>query len=1164
MNRLLWLFVLLAVFALQCAPKRDRHSTAHKPSVERAVSKMYPIDSTNAPVVIPIAKENVSSKSAVAAKITKFPYANGLGLPRFSRLSSADGLVPGPYSALFFDRSGSLWLGGTEGVSRYDGTNITNYTVANGLVNGFVVGIAEDETGDLWFATRGGLSKFDGYSFTNYTEDDGLVGGTILCLLLDRTGQLWIGSTLGLSRFDYRNIKQAGPVIRNMNIDAGVDFSTVSDLFEDQSGTIWVAAESGLGSFGENGFTPVSNEHGLTIDDIVSIEQDDSRSMWFGTSSRGVVKYDGHTMINYTTRDGLAANTIGSSMKDSQGNVWFSTKGIGVSVFDGNSFRSFSSKEGLGMDFVYSIAEEPGGSIWFGLIRGVSKMDGMAVTVYDALQGIPEKLVFNIIADREDNYWFASYAGLLRFDGKTIVQISEETPWFIVEDRRGNIWYTSNGLVKYDGQTLTRYTDPRGLPFAFDFNDDFVEDRSGNLWVVGNEGLSKFDGQTLTYYQSGKSLQDAIGNSRAIAADKQGNLWFTSQQALTRFDGSVFTVFKTNDASFKLRRDFSNIIEDGLGNIWMASSKGLTRFDGSNFTHFTTLDGLGHSEIWAIAQDTVSNIIWLGTIKGLTALKMGVDSAGNQQINSIENFDRQNGFPVSHINPTSLFVDRHGVVWCGNIENEIIRFDYKQLQQKRRPYDLHITDIRLNNERVLWSVMENREAGNGSMDSLLRVNEAMLRFGADPDRTLIFGMQEKYEGIFFDSLSPFSLVPHNLEIPYGANDVTISFAATYPSFGRFAWYQYKMEGYDDNWSALSEATSARFGNMREGSYTLLLKAVDPLGVWSETSYSFKVLPPWWRSWWAYLVYGLSGIAVIALSIRLRTKKLREEKMLLEEKVTERTAQLQQKSTALERSLHDLKSTQTQLIQSEKMASLGELTAGIAHEIQNPLNFINNFSEINTELIEELTQLILAGNMDEARVIAQSITENEQKILHHGQRADAIVKNMLYHSRASSGVREPTDLNSLADEYLRLAYHGSRAKDKSFNATVKTNFDPALGKIEVVGQDLGRVILNLVNNAFYAVRVKKEKLNGDYEPTVSVDTRRENGKIYVQISDNGMGIPEAIKQKIFQPFFTTKPAGQGTGLGLSLSYDIVKAQGGNLKVESEEGVGSVFVIELPAS
>jgi len=281
-----------------------------------------------------------------------------------------------------------------------------------------------------------------------------------------------------------------------------------------------------------------------------------------------------------------------------------------------------------------------------------------------------------------------------------------------------------------------------------------------------------------------------------------------------------------------------------------------------------------------------------------------------------------------------------------------------------------------------------------------------------------------------------------------------------------------------------------------------------------------------------------------------------QQQILQEEVKRQTAEIRH-------TLDNLKATQKQLIQSEKMASLGELTAGIAHEIQNPLNFVNNFSEVNSEMIDELKNELATGNLQLANEIADDIKSNEEKINHHGKRADAIVKSMLQHSRESSGKKEPTDINALCDEYLRLSYHGLRSKDKSFNAEIKTDFDPSIGKINVVSQDIGRMLLNLINNAFYAVNEQKNKNPISYQPTVSVTTMKSENRVTITVKDNGGDIPDAIKEKIFQPFFTTKPTGSGTGLGLSLSYDIVKAHGGEIKVESTVNEWTKFIVQLPS-
>ncbi len=316
-----------------------------------------------------------------------------------------------------------------------------------------------------------------------------------------------------------------------------------------------------------------------------------------------------------------------------------------------------------------------------------------------------------------------------------------------------------------------------------------------------------------------------------------------------------------------------------------------------------------------------------------------------------------------------------------------------------------------------------------------------------------------------------------------------------------------------------------------------------------------------------LVYVVLRFREINKNIVLNAQQIvalsEEKRVLAEEQQKQLEIQVHERTLELQNSLEYLKSTQSQLIQSEKMASLGELTAGIAHEIQNPLNFVNNFSEVNKELLAEMNEEITKGNYEEVKAIAKDVTETEQKINHHGKRADAIVKGMLQHSRSTNNaIKEPTDINALADEYLRLAYHGLRAKDKSFNATMNTDYDETIGNINIIPQDIGRVILNLITNAFYVVDEKKKSGIENYEPTVTVSTKKINGNVEVKVTDNGNGIPQKVLDKIFQPFFTTKPTGQGTGLGLSLSYDIIKAHGGELKVKTAEGDGTTFIAQLP--
>ena len=372
--------------------------------------------------------------------------------------------------------------------------------------------------------------------------------------------------------------------------------------------------------------------------------------------------------------------------------------------------------------------------------------------------------------------------------------------------------------------------------------------------------------------------------------------------------------------------------------------------------------------------------------------------------------------------------------------------------------------------------------------------------------------------------------------------------------------QFMLEGYDRGWRQdVRNGETPYYVNVSPGEYTFRLRGANSLGVWNKEGISLKVImkAPWYMTWWAYVLYGCVLIGGVFAVDRFQRKRL-----LGREREKTRQRELQQ-AREIEKAYTELKATQTQLIQSEKMASLGELTAGIAHEIQNPLNFVNNFSEVSIDLLGDMDEEIASGNYDEVKAINKDIKSNLEKINFHGKRASGIVNGMLAHSRTSSGQKEPTDINALADEYLRLAYHGLRAKDKSFNADFKADLDPSLPKLNVIPQDIGRVMLNLINNAFYAVDKKARQNIHAYKPEVIVSTRMLEKSVQIIVKDNGEGIPANIKEKIFQPFFTTKPTGQGTGLGLSMSYDIItKGHSGRLEVKSIEGVSTEFMIQLP--
>ncbi len=367
-----------------------------------------------------------------------------------------------------------------------------------------------------------------------------------------------------------------------------------------------------------------------------------------------------------------------------------------------------------------------------------------------------------------------------------------------------------------------------------------------------------------------------------------------------------------------------------------------------------------------------------------------------------------------------------------------------------------------------------------------------------------------------------------------------------------------------SWKNLRGAQWSIVAGLLASFFFLLSIIVTPV-LFPETIYRNR-----WIVYFLYTGFLLSFPASLLVYVAMRFKEIVKEVRhnaaqvvrLSEEKKQEALNRQKLLEEEVNRQTAEIRANQARLIQSEKMASLGELTAGIAHEIQNPLNFVNNFSEVSAELVDEMDEELDKGDVVEAKAISADIKQNLEKIRHHGKRADFIVKGMLEHSRTSTGERQVTNINALTDEFLKLSYHGLRAKDKNFNAELVTNFDTNLPNVNIVQQDIGRVLINLFGNAFYAVNQKAKTEDEGYKPTVEVSTAKENGSIFIKVKDNGNGIPENIRDKIMQPFFTTKPTGEGTGLGLSLSYDIVvKGHGGAIDVNTKEGEFTEFVVKL---
>ncbi|MBK5271061.1 MAG: hypothetical protein JJE22_08610, partial [Bacteroidia bacterium] len=606
--------------------------------------------------------------------------------------------------------------------------------------------------------------------------------------------------------------------------------------------------------------------------------------------------------------------------------------------------------------------------------------------------------------------------------------------------------------------------------------------------------------------------------TRAFESKKHG-LWLMTNNGLFLYNYTTDKIerlgYDKNKGDILITQDVNSFYEDADGMAWVGTWQGglsMYNVETKKIRTYTRNDGLPSMSIQGILPDEKNNALWLSTFDGLSRMDL--------ETKTFNNFSIADGIQGQLFADGSTLKTSGGLLAFGG-SNGITIFNPDAINKSSTPPKVFLTDLKLFNKSVVPG--ENSILKNPIYDT------------------------------------------REIVLSHNQNNISLEFLSIHYSNPSKNQYAYKLENYDNDWREVGNQRVAFYPNLPPGKYLFRVKAANNNGVWNEEGASLKITvnPPWWRTTWAYIAYLILLVAVgFAINSYLRHRLVQKEREKNRVRELEQAKEIEKAYHKLEEAHETLKSTQSQLIQSEKMASLGELTAGIAHEIQNPLNFVNNFSEVNKELLTEMNEEIVKENYDEVKAIAKDVTDNEEKIIFHGKRADAIVKGMLQHSRSSSGQKEPTDINALADEYLRLAYHGLRAKDKSFNATMKTDFDETIGNINIIPQDIGRVILNLITNAFYVVTERKKLNIEGYEPTVVVSTSKFNDKVMVSVRDNGNGIPQKVLDKIFQPFFTTKPTGQGTGLGLSLSYDIVKAHGGEIKVETKENEGTEFIIQLP--
>ncbi len=1087
------------------------------------------------------------------------------------------GLVGSRNSYLFEDKTGFLWIATDQGLYRYDGENLLLYF--QGFLPQEIYRIVEDNRGNIWLATYGesesnGVFVIDMKAgiVKHLTTSQGLSGNKIRRMLGDNQGRIWIATDLeGIDIIDENTHS-----IKYFDRAQGLLIKEARGIIQDDKNNIWIATMGGginIVDLKNGKIKYLNKDHGLSSDSLSSMIKDSMNRIWIAArlGDMNVVDAQQGTIRHFNKEQGLSKSYKTNFFNDRKGNIWIGTTGDekeafanGVEIIDPakGALKTIKTVNGLNKDFVQSLLQDHLGQIWIAPGKGglnILDRNGNNITHTE------KKEITTLAEDAHGQIWIGRYApnwGIEILDRATGLARSLTTAQGLFNDtvqnmmvENGNIWIGTNGgidIIDSTRKTIQHIGKAQGL--RTDLEPPAMKDKEGNIWF----GAQSFDAAGVDVLDLRKGMIRHLGIPQGlkdtvitdIKQDRQGQVWIIT------FTGGAYVIdaekktMKYLDDARGLKRNLDGLfspkllLPDELGNMWIGTDKGIyiANAKGDSLTSFSTREGLLNDNIMSLNE--YNGCIYAGTRGGLSIITPPSSTQKNWQI---ESFGKTQGINKILNTYSSDIITKKGQFLWGDMGITVVNNTH---EAKSIP-NTYVTALDIFNqpqyfESKPWPhISENDTLWSSKKDTFYIKGQL-------PANTL-FPQQDKMS---WDSVIGGYNMPVNLHLPYFQNYLQFHFTQAHLGSQDTTWYRYILQGIDKKWSDKTyNSYSKNYLNLATGNYIFKVSSLYK-GKWSDPEvFKFTIAPPWWQTWWAYGLYILVFGGLVWGFTQYRSRKLKRENLRLEEKITKRTSELRQ-------SLEELRATQTQLIQSEKMASLGELTAGIAHEIQNPLNFINNFSDVNKELLTEMKEEIEKENMNEVKAIANDIIGNEEKINHHGKRADAIVKGMLQHSRTSSGQKEPTDINALADEYFRLSYHGLRAKDKSFNATMKTDFDETIGNINIIPQDIGRVVLNLINNAFYAVDEKKKQNPVGYEPAVTVSTKKMNNKVEVKVKDNGNGIPQKVLEKIFQPFFTTKPTGQGTGLGLSLSYDIIKAHGGEIKVQSKVNDGAEFIIQLP--
>ncbi|MEO6355429.1 MAG: ATP-binding protein [Ferruginibacter sp.] len=1088
-----------------------------------------------------------------------------------TQYSEKDGLPGSQVNNVITDRWGYIWMGTVNGLARYDGYEFKRFYLNpndSASIHGLVVwSLFEDHKGTIWVGTSPSYlnaydpvtQKFRQYNFTGLIDHAVNVEMDIQAMCEDNNGRIYFGVNTFYgdevsSALLYKDEKN--DQIKKYVVPDSLKISNVLRIANDKIGNIFLLTYSGIFKIDTRGKLISIHDFDKVIqnrDYPTDIAIDTKEHLWLITHNSMLYDLNMQTG-NYrswppdTAEISREFNSLQNRIKiDKADNIWM-TRNNGVRFFNTKTeqFSQFNNGAKKELEHLSAVdfSDDDFGNLWIGTYTSglIKYEDRPQLKSYSFNKDNKKSLTqgwANFIFESSDGKIWITTGGQNNIAGLNILDIhtgiNEPIPYSGFTKRSNGvsaIWenvpgemYLAMNSVLYAFSTTThqlKQVKLPGIPDSLYITWHFKDSRN-NEWLCSFRGLylKAKDSAVFKRYDLSKVKGGDAGSNNVtmIYESKKNGLWILTDRGLFLYHYDAGTIerlgYDKAAGDIFVTQDVNSFYEDAQNNGWVGTWQGgLSRYNiaTKKIKTFTINDGLPSMSIQSILADEKNNTLWLSTFEGLCRFNLNTGQCTN--------FTIADGLQSQLFADNSALKTSTGFFAFGG-SNGVTIFNPGEISKNSMAPKIFFTDFKLFNKSIL-----------PADQSVLKkpINETEL-----------------------------------VTLAHDQNNISLNFIALHYSNSAKNRYAYKMENYDNEWRDVGNLHEAFYPNLPPGKYTFRVKAASDKGVWNEEGATLHlvVLPPWWKTTWAYVLYGILFIVLaFAIDRYVRQRLIQKERERNSARELEQAKEIQKAYYKLEESHETLKATQAQLVQSEKMASLGELTAGIAHEIQNPLNFVNNFSEVNTELLQEMKQELDKGNVTEAKTLANDVIENEQKINHHGKRADAIVKGMLQHSRSNTGIKEPTDLNALADEYLRLSYHGLRAKDKSFNATIKTDFDASIGNINIVPQDIARVILNMLTNAFYAVNEKKEMGLAGYEPTVSISTKNTGDHVEIKVMDNGNGIPQKVLDKIFQPFFTTKPTGQGTGLGLSLSYDIIKAHGGEIKVETKEREGTRFVINLP--